>query len=625
METYNLATFSDYIEGESEAQDFINTLADEITSAVIPTKDGGTAENKWSEVARDDGGLHVEYEQSQPNTTAYYKHTDGNSYPVYFVNLTGYAETYGGSDYILAEVNKAANSNSEGTPTGYEINVNPTITYTSMNGEEKSNELLVDHVLFTFIPNELSPKGYDMHIIEQGYWKGEGDERVFVYDENWDGFYSVAVVTEEDIIDFAMPSFRMKVNSYYGGSFDNTLYERFVDISDVFTNYTYGKTTYTAKPTVQSTRMVVLKSVPDTIEGITPREYFVLFEQSHDDFNYCDISYGVGFKLDSGSLGNPEDSYIGICDPQTINKEGDIPEVIDQLACHLYYLDLMAGNPSYAPPLYSWEVDIDGVRQLQSPKSHFFYGRDSTTPWVINKKRRADYLVRYWLSVNNARVALVIEGDPAPSILDYYRNFGYIGRIKNFNEYDLLGNFGVTVGMGDLDRDKTGFIEGDIKEDTPDYGIWGEYTSNGMWSMSMFNTRSNVFFQAHHPAFLTQLPNYSEVGTIPPQLRKLVLNDDRFQPSIWTSKYHGSPIYLVHRSEGYRGYLDGVVVVEDHNIVNGDELVVDTKILKDENDPSQGTWTEVYKFFSCNTPVNLFTKYSPAPGTVSAAILKEIK
>lgn len=626
METYKLANRADFIEGAAEARNLIYTLADEITSASIPSDDGSTVPSKWEEEFRSEGSLFVDYEQNLvPNTIARYKHTDGELYDIQKIKLSGSSLVYSTDDYKFLEVNKAASqTNSTGAPTGYELNYNPTITYTDLNGNEKTKQLYVDQLLFSFIPDATTPYGYAMYILEQGYLtKNDLGEDVFFADENWDGFYKVAVITDEDIIKFAEITFKLLVHSFR--NYSTTTTEYYIESNKILINHKFDKMVYSAEPVKQIPGIVVLKATPDVPVGISEHSYYVMMKQSPTSYNYFDISYGVGFQLISEATGNPSSSYIGICDLATVKDVGTNPVIIDQIACHVYFKSTQGDTPAFKAVEYTWELDITGTKEMVSPTSHYFYGRDSTTSWVINKKRRPDYLVRYWLSVNNNRAALVIEGDPAPSISDYYRSFGYIGKITPFNQYDHAGNFGLTVGMGHLESSKTGFVESDIKEDTPEYGWWGEYTSNGMWSMSMFNTRSNVFFQSHHPAFLTQLPNYDAAGTVPPPLKRLILDDDQFQPSVWSSKYHGSPIYLVHRADGYRGFMDGVVVVEDHNIVNGDELVVDTHILKDSSDPSKGTWTEVYKFFSVNTPVNLFSKYSPAPGKVSVAILKDIK
>ncbi|MGA4519190.1 hypothetical protein ACPA0F_18190 [Solibacillus silvestris] len=624
-EKYQLATPIDFIEGETEARDLIYTLADEITSAVIPTMSGETVLNNWKEVFRGEGSFYVDYTRTTTaNTAGRYKHSDGLTYPIYKFSMSGNALNYMTSNFKLKEVDSSVTTRDTLGPfTGLEVSFSYDYAYTDPNGSPVTiNTVQSTDALFVFIPNAGEPTGYETHLVLQGYKKDDG---AFVYDPNWDNFVDAGKIPHSDFSYFATTSRQLSVyfrTGYYSYSND-THYQ--VNFSQLFKPYTFGKFSYTANPVRHAPNIVVLKCTPDVPTGITPRSYFVKLSQRMDDFNYFDVNYGVGFESVTPSAGNPKDTYDKICDPATVRKEGVIPTVISQIEAHKYYMKTITGNPPYVPSAERWEMDITNTKQMVSPTSHCFTGRNSTTTWVVDKFRRPDYLVRYWLSVNNSRVAMVIEGDPAPSINDYYRSFGYIGKITPFNQYDHAGNFGVTVGMGHLVKAQTNYVEADIKEDTVQYGQWGEYTSNGMWSMSMFNTRSNVYFQAHHPAFLTQLPDYDAAGTLPSGLQRLVLDDDRFQTSIWTSRYHGSPVYMVHRSEGYRGFMDGVVVIEDHNIVNGDELVVDTYIKKDPNDPSKGTWEEVYKFFSLNTPVNLFTKYSPAPGKVSVAILKEIR
>ena len=351
---------------------------------------------------------------------------------------------------------------------------------------------------------------------------------------------------------------------------------------------------------------------------------FVLLEQPSNDYNHITIRYGKGCVA-LPATGNPLLTYADACDPMTVAYKS-VPTIISQTKAHEIYMDWNnSKTPAFTPYSVSWSLDYDGVTELVSPVSRFYHGRHSTISWVVNKRRRPDYLVEYYISVTNDRVVIMLEGDPSPGINDYYRSFAYIGKIIPFNENDHSGNFGVTCGMGDLKKEMTDYTINDISEKyNPDYAGWGEYTSNGMYSFSMFDTRSKVKYQAYYPAFLTQLPNYSDVGTIPSHLSKLILDNDGFQPSIWTDKYHASPIYLVHQAEGYRGYMDGVVAIHDHNLINLDELLVDTEIPKDESDPSQGNYIEVYKFFSLKSPVNMF-KYSPAPDVITVAIIKDIE
>lgn len=620
MEQYTLAKRSAYAEGESTAKDLVTSLADVITKAQIPNNngDGTFTTNKWTEVYRESGAIFVEYEKVVTDKTAgLYKHTDNNTYKIYGISLSGIAADRVTAEGELREVvdMEAAETIGIGQPTGLVIDLSQEVIFTDPNGVSTTVNTYTEPVLLAFTPNKDKTYGYDTHVLIQGYTDDEGN---FVYDPQWDDFVKVATLANDDISFFADAARRLLVYSYNSSSIGDK--RETVGQEGVLKAYTFSKVSYKAKPIVPVPKRVVLSATPDVPEGINARTFHVMFEQRMDDFAYMDISYGTGFEVVSAPVGDPFKTYEGICDPLSFSKEGDVPKIIDMLAVHLY----VAGPAAYTPSVLRWTKDIDGKTELRSPKSHFFHSRKASTEWVLRKERRADYNIRYWLSVNNDRVAVVIEGDPAPSIKDYYRSFAYIGKIVPFNQYDHAGNFGVTVGMGDLKPELSNFSLEDVDEKNENYGIWGEYSSNGMYSMSMYNTRSDVFFQAHYPAFLTQLPNYPSVGTLPVKLKRLVLGTDGFQASIWSNKYHGSPIYITHLAEGYRGFLDGVVAVADHHIITGDELIVDTEILKDPNDASKGTWEEVYKFLSITAPVSFFTK-SAAPGTMSVAILKEIR
>lgn len=199
--------------------------------------------------------------------------------------------------------------------------------------------------------------------------------------------------------------------------------------------------------------------------------------------------------------------------------------------------------------------------------------------------------------------------------LSLYRSFAYIGKFNTLNPEDTATNFAVTVGMGVVEKDKTGYELKDItKEGNPEYAKYGAFTSNGMDTISVYRGISNLPYQEYVPAFLIQLPNYPSVGTLPKGVGRLVLADYLFQPSQWTDHVHSSPIYLVNGYEGYRGYLDGIVAIYDQYMRNGDEL-----------DWEVDDYIETYKFFNINVPISFLDK-SPAPGgLMSIAILKEIK
>lgn len=638
-----------FIDGETEAQNLINTLADEIVTASIPKIEGGTDANRWEKVYESDGFKWVTYNKSlTPNVIGMYAHTDGKKYEVLKIpnwtetklittdpamDANGYLWEVKQSYWDVAVEGKAEPSKGDiGKHKGnYKTGKKIQIKQFSYVNNQTNETIFVDvpGALITAVEDATTPEGYRAYLVKQTISKLDGSTEP---SNQWNQF---ELVTE-------MPSdWAYAIRTVVAGRFYYN-YTRYVG-EDAWGNAQWGAITpnyyepnkqqykfsellYKADLLNYLPARVALKATPTVPSGIPVRDYYVMLEQPTDDWNYIEVYHGEGFN---GSIaqGDQVKTYEGICDPETI-KIGTIPKVIDQLKAHYMYLtwnDSTAIQP-FVPPSVSWKLDFDGKTEIVSPAAHFFHGRDSTTSWLPNKERRPDYLVAYTMSVNNDRVVLVLEGDPSPNIHGYYRSFGYIGKIVPFNEYDHAGNFGVTVGMGDLRTDMTGFTKNDVLTDRNPalYAKYGEYTSNGMDSMSMLKTRSNVLFQRYYPAFITHLPNYPSVGTLPPGLSKLIVDADGFQKSLWTGKYHASPIYLVHEAEGYRGYMEGVVAIYDHNLVNRDELIVDTEILKDTDDPTKGTWTEVYKFFSIKSPLNLF-KHSPSPDVVTIAFLKEIK
>lgn len=605
-----LAKLGAWVEGECEARDLVFKLADAITTAKIPdhkiTKEKYV--NTWSTVFSSEGDMWVTYNQVKTGTQGKYVHSDGNTYNVYRIvrPTANTLPVIEGDSYQLIKIEgKTPVATGENFKFG-------TISFTDVTQQPTSSDL--EGSLCVFIPKEDG--GYTAHKVEQFRETSLGG---IEKNSNWDSFKIVA-----------------ELEPHWGNKFNGTTinlplvmntdswgYVSLVNIN-VIAQYTYNKISYTTNTTHVAQPCALLSTVPSTIPGVSPEPMFVLLEQPLADYNHITMRYGRGAVV-VPSDGNPLLTYADACDPLTVRLNNK-PTIISQTKAHEVYIDWTTSpKPAFTPYSMKWSIDYDGVSELVSPLTRFYHGRHSTVSWVVNKRRRPDYLVEYFLSVTNDRVVIMLEGDPSPGINDYYRSFAYIGKIIPFNNTDHAGNFGITCGMGDLSADMTDYTLADISEkNNAEYAKWGEYTSNGMYSFSMFDTRSKVKYQAYYPAFLTQLPNYSDVGTIPEHLSKLILDNDGFQPSIWTDKYHASPIYLVHQAEGYRGYMDGVVAVHDHNLINLDELLVDTEIPKDELDPSKGNYTEVYKFFSLKSPVNMF-KYSPAPDVITVAIIKDIE
>ncbi|WP_145052839.1 hypothetical protein [Paenibacillus xylanexedens] len=582
-----------WTEGEALAKDVMFDIANAIVEADLP--DGQV--NRWKQVMNNRGDSWVTYtKQTRASVAGRYKHTDGVTYPVYKIATNRSVSPVNGK-YV------ETTGTSANIPTGRTAPANLTI---------KGQQVPVLGMLVVLVNDAAGASGKKAYAVEQSRVPVDGGEP-FV-DPAWNEFHIlVEMGTDWDYI-LTQNGMKIVVGSYYAADWNS--------ITLGGDAYTFTETYYTATLNYMDPT-IVLKSTPDVPEGMYSSDFYVMLRQPAGQYNYFDVYQGEGF-VEVVTTGSSKTTYEKACDLATVGP-GLTPVVINQKEAEKQFL--IWNDPSasgkYVAPDVTWKMD--GALAVISPAAHFFYGANSTVPWLQNKRRRADYWVSYSLSISNSRVAIVLEGDPAPDMDGYYRSFGYIGKIIPFADYDHTGNFGITTGMGELKKERSDMTAADINPSTnAKYSGYGRYTSNGMTSISMLRTRSAVMFQSYYPAFITQLPDYSGIGTIPAELSNLVLESDGFQASSWTERYHASPVYLVHQYEGYRGYLDGIVAISDHNLINQDELVVDTEELKDPNDPSKGTWTEVYKFFKINTPVSLF-KISANPTKCTVAVLKEVK
>lgn len=225
--------------------------------------------------------------------------------------------------------------------------------------------------------------------------------------------------------------------------------------------------------------------------------------------------------------------------------------------------------------------------------------------------RNEEKPVYMYINVMNNRLAMVLVADPAVNFLDYKKSFLYVGALKPFkyNQDDVDGNVMLTAGAVLAEPDMV-----EIASEATYY--YGEYTSAGNNTLQMLKTKSGIEFQKHYPAFITQAPPVGK-AYIDPNLGDtgLELEPQGFQASKWTSKYHLSPIYVVHPYEGYRGQFDNCIAVTKHNILHLDELIIDVE---------GKSWTqEVYRYFDTDTE-QTFMNFS-ANQRMGIAVLKEVR
>lgn len=128
---------------------------------------------------------------------------------------------------------------------------------------------------------------------------------------------------------------------------------------------------------------------------------------------------------------------------------------------------------------------------------------------------------------------------------------------------------------------------------------WGPNTATGVADIAMYKSRSGAYFQRHVALFQAMEP-FSSV----PDIGR--------QPSVWTEKYHVSPVYVAHPVEGVRGRLRWLLAVFNHAVIDGDELVLN---LGEEDE-------ERYRYFHVDAP---FSFFQSSPSERHAIALKKFE
>ena len=583
-----------WIEGETTVKNLIADLADRLVNAEIPLLDGGVEASKWEILYKEREHNYVTYEPHTKSVNAKYIHTDGNVYDV--MKIPNYTKDKFTDDLgYLNEISKDApynKSNYEDYYTGRRVNV-VGFNYNGVYYEIPDALVVLVDVQPNLLEKDLENpwekyQAYMVKHVRESYYYGE------VEDEEWNYYKIVAPMPDDWTYNIWKRGFVYSNYTEYH-NYETYYYSRKVTVSGYRPRHTYFNTEYHEV----SEKLVLKCNTSDS------NNYNVYFEKPLNSNNYIKVQYGVDIKHQKNMVGIPEESYLLSCDLDTIGA-GKTPVITDELEAYKAFERQL--NREYE----RGELELGGIK---SPVSNWFFSENSTKKWLVPNMRGKGSVVRYWISFNNDRALILLEGDPNFEFESFYRSFAYIGKFNPLNPNDTKTNFAITVGMGAADKNKTGYEMRDItKESNPEYAKYGAFTSNGMDTVSVYRGISNLPYQEYVPAFLVQLPNYPSIGTLPPGVGRLVLADHLFQPSTHTDHVHSSPIYLVNGYEGYRGYLDGVVAIYDQHMRNGDEL-----------DWEVDDYIETYKFFNINVPISFLDK-SPAPGGImSIAILKEIK
>ncbi|CAM4353738.1 hypothetical protein BAMA_15710 [Bacillus manliponensis] len=176
---------------------------------------------------------------------------------------------------------------------------------------------------------------------------------------------------------------------------------------------------------------------------------------------------------------------------------------------------------------------------------------------------KRDSVVYMYGNTNKDRLVLFMRIDPTPAPVRALFVPLYIGRIYTFDNKPLknLVMIGGCRSGGQFSHVKDQKI-GDANVD------YGENTGNGNMYAMLSKSMTGAMYQKHYFAFFT---HNKEIDS----------GQGRFNPSMYSGKYHLSQIYIVHPNDGYVGKLDDVYAVHSKNIQQADELELEKTVTNE--------------------------------------------
>lgn len=193
----------------------------------------------------------------------------------------------------------------------------------------------------------------------------------------------------------------------------------------------------------------------------------------------------------------------------------------------------------------------------------------------------------YWGNITKDRIVMYFRLDPAPAPEKTFFTPLYIGKLTTIGNSPRKNH--VLIGGG-RSSDQVSYSSGmKLGGKLVDYG---PNTSNGNSSVMLQQSYGGTYYQKYYFAFITHDPAIDSS------------NESQFNPSVYSGKYHISPLFIVHPNDGYVGRLDDVYAVHPKNISQLDEL----EVIEDAKDEDIGIGDGTRKVF------HLF--HAPAKGSL---------
>lgn len=249
-----------------------------------------------------------------------------------------------------------------------------------------------------------------------------------------------------------------------------------------------------------------------------------------------------------------DDSYLDTTTSDTdySNFLNSVPYKASATGEQLYYIQLTDENQYFSTDVWPKYMFVDSNNNPVTPLRRAFRRQ-----FVLESGK--SNLLQLWVNSSDIN----FDGNMGYKILV---NFGY------YTEKFILTS-GVT-------RDSFGNVLDVAKEDT-----YGKNTSDGTTSITMFHSRSKAYYQKHQMLFATTEEYMSKV---------------LYGKSKYTGEYYADRIKVTHGTDGPRGILSDLLVIDNSSLYPMDELVINKDFEKeaDENE-------ETFVYFPVTAP------YSP--------------
>ncbi|MGG1616569.1 hypothetical protein [Paenibacillus sp. NRS-1781] len=167
-----------------------------------------------------------------------------------------------------------------------------------------------------------------------------------------------------------------------------------------------------------------------------------------------------------------------------------------------------------------------------------------------------DSSIYYWGNFNKDRIVMFLRPDPTSGPENTYFAPLYIGKMTTLGKSPRKNHVLIS---GCREKDEVKWKK-DMKLGAT-YVDYGLNTSNGNSSVQLQQSIGGTYYQQHYLAFITHD-------------KQVDAGESRFNPSVYSGKYHISPMYVVHPNDGFVGKLDECYAVHPKNISQLDELEV---------------------------------------------------